>query len=105
NAEQYRDRTPMQHVFSVFIADAEEALAARQSYWREAVGAYYGLSRPAEGILEVLEELRGRYRLGIIANQQDAIHDWMARFDLARYFDPAVYDCDVGVGKPDPQHF
>ena len=99
------DCTPMQHVFAHFIPDPAEALAARQSYWQRAVAAYYDLSAPADGTYEVLDALGARFRMGIIANQQAAIHDWMARHLLADYFSPALYDCDLGFAKPDPRHF
>jgi HAD superfamily hydrolase (TIGR01549 family) len=100
-----KDVTSVQHILSVFLSDPAARAAARRRYWDQAVQAYYDLGVPAEGVFKALDALKPRYRLGVIANQHLAIHDWMERHGLAPYFPVALYDCDIGFGKPDLRLF
>jgi putative hydrolase of the HAD superfamily len=53
-------------------------------------------------VVPTLEELRGRYRLGIIANQPSVVREAMARDGLDRFFEVWAVSGDVGFEKPDP---
>jgi glucose-1-phosphatase len=57
------------------------------------------------GAVELLEELRGRYRLGALSNS-NALH-WKRNEDIGilREFDLAVASHEVGVCKPEPAIF
>jgi len=52
--------------------------------------------------LELLRELQGRYRLGIIANHAT---DTAQRHNIAQFFDVIVASEAVGFAKPDPRMF
>jgi HAD superfamily hydrolase (TIGR01549 family) len=52
-----------------------------------------------------LDALTGRYRLGILANQQAWIRETMARDGIDRYFDLWTISDEVGIDKPDPRIF
>jgi FMN phosphatase YigB (HAD superfamily) len=64
---------------------------------------------PPEALLpdvrSCLEELRGRYRLGVIANQQSWIRDAMRRDGIERFFEIWAVSEDVGFDKPDRRLF
>ena len=72
--------------------------------------AYRGLSRNRlqlyPGVLDVLPDLRSRFRLGIISDAQTA---WclpeMRAVGIEAYFDPIIVSGDVGYRKPDPRLF
>jgi HAD superfamily hydrolase (TIGR01549 family) len=52
-----------------------------------------------------LEALSGRYRLGVLANQQRWVRDVLARDGLARFFEVWAVSAEVGSEKPDPAIF
>jgi len=53
---------------------------------------------------EVLDLLRGRYRLALVTNgAPDVQRAKLAGTDLARRFDAIVVSSEVGAGKPDPR--
>jgi HAD superfamily hydrolase (TIGR01662 family) len=52
-----------------------------------------------------LEKLAGRYRLGVLANQEPWIRDTMRRDGIARYFGVWAVSGELGVEKPDPGIF
>ncbi|MDQ3991495.1 MAG: HAD family hydrolase [Actinomycetota bacterium] len=52
-----------------------------------------------------LEALRGRYRLGVLANQDRWIRETMARDGLDGYFDVWAVSEEIGADKPDPAIF
>lgn len=56
-------------------------------------------------VVDTLEVLRGRYRLGILANQERWIRDTLARDGLAGYFEVWAVSAEVGADKPDPLIF
>jgi len=59
------------------------------------------------GAIELLEDLRPRYRLGLVTNGPSGFQRAkLATFDLSRFFDgTAVISGEVGVAKPDPVIF
>jgi HAD superfamily hydrolase (TIGR01509 family) len=74
-----------------------EAIAAR--YWSYPPSALYRDAIPA------LEELRGIYRLGVIANQPGEVRTAMERDGLEPFFEVWGVSDELGVGKPDPRLF
>jgi putative hydrolase of the HAD superfamily len=74
-----------------------ESVAAR--YWNYPPGALYPDLRPC------LDDLSGRYRLGVIANQPTSVRAAMERDGLVGYFDVWGVSDDLGVQKPDPALF
>ena len=66
--------------------------------------------RPEEETLypetrELLERLSGRYRLGVIANQEPGAEQRLERFGIRRFFDVIVCSAEAGAAKPDPRIF
>jgi HAD superfamily hydrolase (TIGR01549 family) len=74
-----------------------ESLAAR--YWHYPPSALYDDAVPC------LEDLQGRYRLGVIANQPGEVRSAMRRDGLEPFFEVWGVSDDLGVGKPDPTLF
>ena len=84
-----------------FLPDGDlrelESLAAR--YWHYPPSALY------DDVVPCLEELRGRYRLGVIANQPGEVRTAMRRDGLEPFFEVWGVSDELGVGKPDPALF
>ncbi len=74
-----------------------ERIAAR--YWRYPPSALHG------DVLACLEELKGRYRLGIIANQPGEVRMAMRRDGLEPFFEVWGVSDVLDVHKPDPLLF
>ena len=49
----------------------------------------------------VLEALHGKYRLGVIANQNAGLCERLEAFGLLGYFDAVFGSDDIGISKPD----
>ncbi|HEV3475803.1 MAG TPA: HAD family hydrolase [Actinomycetota bacterium] len=56
-------------------------------------------------VVPALEALSGRYRLGVLANQERWIRDVMARDGIDRFFEVWAVSAEVGADKPDPALF
>ena len=82
-------------------ADADiGALEAEASkHWAYPPEALYTDVRPC------IDELAGRYRLGILANQPSAVKDAIRRDGLDGAFEVWGVSDDVGFSKPDPRLF
>jgi HAD superfamily hydrolase (TIGR01549 family) len=74
-----------------------EDIAAR--YWSYPPTAVHADVRPT------LELLKGRYRLGIVANQPSEVRAAMHRDALDTFFEVWAVSDDLGVRKPDPRLF
>jgi len=74
---------------------------------READGGpwRHDLDRVYSGTKPLLEQLRVRYRLGIIANQGPGAEQRLRGWGLAQYFDVIVSSAEAGFSKPDPRIF
>ncbi len=64
--------------------------------------AFYPHCRLIPGTQEILEELSGRYRLGLLTNFTHAPAVWeiMERLDLPRHFHTVLVSGDLGYRKP-----
>jgi HAD superfamily hydrolase (TIGR01509 family) len=57
-------------------------------------------------ITEVLNTLRGKYKMGLATSREKALAEMaLKRFSLHSYFDALVFKEDVIRGKPDPEPF
>ncbi|HEY3281899.1 MAG TPA: HAD family hydrolase [Armatimonadota bacterium] len=97
--------TALQALLSRYLLDPEERATLLAQIRESTAEAYYRLGTPVAGAREVLEELSGRYSLGILANQRPEAHDWLRRHDLADLFGVLGLSCDAGYSKPDPRLF
>lgn len=80
-------------------ADLRELEARAARYWHYPPSALYG------DVVPCLQELTGRYRLGLIANQPGEVRHAMRRDGLEPYFEVWGVSDELGVGKPDPALF
>lgn len=53
----------------------------------------------------LLDDLVGRYQLGILSNASDVLETVLDQFELTHYFDVIVNSHRIGVAKPDPAAF
>jgi epoxide hydrolase-like predicted phosphatase len=98
----------------------QDVLVGRKSlddYWLE-IGPGLGLHTPDkiqafrqhyfsdesinEGVLELLRELHGRYKLAVLSNAPPRLSKWLADWGILGLFDVVVCSGDEGVVKPDP---
>lgn len=57
------------------------------------------------GVADVLEQLTGRYKLGLAANQPLGCRESLKRRGLLQYFSVHWLSADVGMEKPTPEFF
>jgi putative hydrolase of the HAD superfamily len=93
---------------------------ALDDYWLE-IGPALGLHTPDEiqafrqryfadeaineGVLELIQGLRGRYKLAILSNAPPRLSQWLADWQILDLFDLVVCSAEEGVAKPDPAIF
>lgn len=53
----------------------------------------------------LLERLRGKYSLGVIANQAPGVEERLRYFGISEYFELILASAEVGLSKPDPRIF
>ncbi len=63
------------------------------------------LERPFPDAAKVLEQMHGRFRLGIIANQSPGTAERLQKWGLLSFFDVIAASAEEGVSKPDPEIF
>jgi epoxide hydrolase-like predicted phosphatase len=90
-----------------------------EEYWNR-VGATLGLSTPQEiadfrrqyfsgdrvdqELVGLIEELRPRYKIGLLSNAPDKLDTWLENdWGIVHLFDAIVYSGKVGMVKPDPR--
>lgn len=98
---------------------AEVGAITYEEYWRR-VGSALGLSTPEEisafrqqyfsgdqidqELIELLRELRTRYKIGLLSNAPDTLGRWLEEnWQVKDVFDAIVYSADVRLVKPDPR--
>ena len=54
------------------------------------------------GILELLENLYGRYNLALLSNWPSGLKMWLKDWRILHFFDDVFCSGDEGVAKPDP---
>ena len=58
-----------------------------------------------EGVLRLIDQLYGNYRLGVLSNSPPGLAQWLADWDILHFFDVVFCSGDEGVIKPDPTAF
>lgn len=53
-------------------------------------------------VFETIEELRPRFRLGVISNFDGRLRMILEQLGISKYFNPLVISSEVGADKPDP---
>lgn len=96
-SESFRRRLTRRFLGSDADLAVVEARAAR--YWAYPASALYA------DVVPCLEELEGRFRLGVIANQPSSVRAAMDRDGLAGFFEVWGVSDDLGLQKPDPKLF
>lgn len=82
-----------------------------QKVFHEGRAEYEAMRKPRpyglllDDITDVLRELRGSFRLGVIANQHPPILQALDDYGIGPLFDVKAIDEVVGVSKPDPVIF
>lgn len=66
---------------------------------------YAALQRPFAGVREMLLELRGRYRLGIICNQPPVVRRRLSEEGLLDFFEVQAISSEMDLRKPDLRFF
>jgi putative hydrolase of the HAD superfamily len=96
-SESFRRRLTRRFLGTEEDLASVEARAAR--YWAYPATALYA------DVVPCLEELEGRYRLGVIANQPSSVRAAMDRDGLTPFFEVWGVSDDLGLHKPDPKLF
>lgn len=96
--------------FEEWYATTRELIAARAGVEAgEAFVAALTADRPPAfnpGMLELLHQLRGRYRLGLLSNAAPGLEEELEeKFRIAHLFDDIVNSATVRLAKPDPRVF
>lgn len=76
-----------------------------EDYRRNTVREYLDRIKPYPDTLAVVEELKNRYKLGVIANQPKYTRQKMSSFGLAEQFEMIVLSDEVRLRKPDTRIF
>ncbi len=98
------NRLPTQTVMRRYLAAAElESLYHRVT--DELRGIYDSMNLPMPHVLEMLNTIAGRYRLGIVANQVVECRASLQRRGLLQFFDVVAISEELKLHKPDPALF
>lgn len=63
------------------------------------------LEKVYKGVPELLEKLRDKYHLGIIANQSMGTEQRIIQYGIRQYFDIIISSAEVGISKPNLEIF
>lgn len=61
------------------------------------------LSKPYHDTIDILKELKGKYKLILVANIDCFSKDIIEKYSLNEYFDEIVLSCNTGMLKSNPQ--
>jgi putative hydrolase of the HAD superfamily len=88
----------LQNIWKLQVT-TEEFIAQRNSIFGK-------LSVPMESVYEVLDTLKGRYKLGIITNGYSSVQrEKITTVGITDYFDDIIISGEVDFEKPDPRIF
>ena len=101
----------------------QDALVGRRTakeFWH-AIGPELGLHTPEavdefrhryhadeainEGVLDLIRQLYGRYKLAVLSNSPPGLAQWLVDWEMLDLFDVVFCSGDEGVTKPDPAAF
>lgn len=80
-------------------ADVDELTHRASAHWAYPAGSLH------DDVPRCLDALAGRYRLGLIANQQSAVRHAIRRDGIEPSFEVWAISEDLGFDKPDPRLF
>ncbi|GIU69452.1 MAG: hypothetical protein KatS3mg002_0688 [Candidatus Woesearchaeota archaeon] len=63
------------------------------------------LSKPFPETIDVLEKLKGKFVLVLVANIDCFGKDIITKFNLQKYFNKIYLSCDIGILKTNPEFF
>ncbi|MCH5273351.1 MAG: HAD family hydrolase [Lachnospiraceae bacterium] len=63
------------------------------------------LERLYDKVPSILEKLRKKYQMGIIANQSLGTENRLIKFGIRHFFDVVIASAEAGIEKPDPAIF
>lgn len=78
---------------------------AAKEYGLETVKWPTHLEKLYEDVPKILEKLKNRYRLGVIANQSFGTEQRLTDYGIRGFFDVIVASAEAGVSKPNPEIF
>ncbi|MCR4791959.1 MAG: HAD family hydrolase [Lachnospiraceae bacterium] len=81
------------------IVSAAKAIGVELPKWDNSLEKLY----PAAS--EVLSDLYGKYKMGIIANQVPGTRERIDNWGIGKYFDVVIASAEAGCAKPDPGIF
>jgi putative hydrolase of the HAD superfamily len=58
-----------------------------------------------DGILKILENLSGHFKLGLAANQPVEVYEYLKNTGILKYFDSTIVSGEIGYSKPDIRMF
>jgi len=87
---------------AMFGAESALGNSARRVASEVDYGPFYRLMRPTPDLEEVLERLRGRYRLAMATNRGGTVAGVVREFRLERFLELTVGANDVPRAKPHP---
>lgn len=90
-------------VLETFAVSTEHAPEDIAQAFRHALIAEVRSTKLLAGVKSILAFFQARgYRLGLVSNASTYHKQPLYDFDLARFFETAVFSCDVGCAKPHP---
>ena len=66
---------------------------------------YHSDEKPNQEVVDLINTLEGRYRLGIVSNHPPGLEEWLKEWQLLEQFETVVVSGEVGVAKPDEHIF
>ena len=66
---------------------------------------YFGDEAIDPGVLDLIRDLHGRYKLAVLSNSPPRLSKWLADWGILDLFDVVVCSGDEGLVKPDPAIF
>ena len=95
------------YLLKVFLFPSKKGLIAFDLGGVFAKGDYYTeLIKEREGMRNLINRLKGNYRVALLSNQNDEAHTlFEKKFGLPKLFDGQIVSGRVGVKKPDEKIF
>jgi HAD superfamily hydrolase (TIGR01509 family) len=92
--------------WAVRLLDGSERGTVQISEVGTRLGAYEGMYKPVDGIIELLTDLRARGVVqAVVSNWPPSLPRFLDHHGLTRFFEAIVYSAQDGIHKPDPRIF
>lgn len=66
---------------------------------------YYADEKINNCVVQIIQNLSKNYKLAVLSNHPHGLHDWLADWQIDRFFKVIVCSADVGLVKPDARIF